>query len=127
MEKNKQRKIRHKRVRAKIKGTPSRPRISVFKSNQNIFAQLIDDENSKTIASASSLDIKNVSRGANSQKKRKKSGSASVKTAFMVGELLAEKVLVKKIHGVVFDRGGYKYHGAVKAFADGARKGGLKF
>lgn len=127
MGKNQQRKIRHKRVRAKIRGTAIKPRISVFKSNKNIFVQLIDDENSKTVASASSFEDKKSSDKKSSGKNKFKIGSISVKMAFAVGELLAERALTKKIQSAVFDRGGYKYHGVVKAVADGARKGGLKF
>lgn len=119
--------MRHKRVRSRIIGTSERPRISIFRSNKNIFAQLIDDENSKTIASASGSEVKNGSDKKSSGKKKNKSGSVSVKAAFAVGELLAERAFAKKIHSAVFDRGGYKYHGVVKSVADGARKGGLKF
>ncbi len=103
-----------KRVRAKIKGTKKRPRLSVYRSNKDIYAQLIDDENQKTILAYSS---KNLSK--------KKIGG--VEKAGLVGEELAKKAKRKKITVVVFDRGRYKYHGRVKALAEGARKGGLKF
>jgi large subunit ribosomal protein L18 len=103
---------RHKRVRAKISGTSSRPRLSVFRSMNAIYAQLIDDEKSKTIASSSCRETK---------------GEGKIDKAFKVGELIAEKALTKKIKEVVFDRGGYKYHGRVKQLAEGARKKGLKF
>lgn len=105
--KQEKRERRHKRVRAKIRGTSERPRLSVFRSNRHILAQLVDDESGKTIASANDMGPK--------------------KTAEKVGEEIAKKALEKKITTVVFDRGGYKYHGAVKSVAEGARKGGLRF
>jgi len=109
LKKQEQRKRRHKRVRAKISGTIKIPRLCLFKSNQYIYAQLIDDENGKTLIVVSDL-------------KEKKP-----KTAFEIGKMLADKALKKKIKKIVFDRGGYKYHGRVKALAEGAREGGLKF
>lgn len=96
---------RHKRVRALVKGTSEHPRLSVFRSNKRIYAQLIDDVKGETLLSAG--DVK--------------------KSALKIGEDLAKKALSKGIKSVVFDRGGYKYHGLVKALADGARQGGLKF
>lgn len=110
LEKQIKRNRRHKRVRAKIFGTARRPRLCVFKSNQHIYAQLIDDEKGKTLVAASDLEIKK------SAEKTKE-----------LGKLIAEKAKVKKIEKVVFDRGGYKYHGRVKALAEGAREGGLNF
>jgi len=107
-----QRKKRHKRIRARISGVSSRPRLCVFRSNKTIYAQVIDDEKGKTLISASSKEIKS---GKNLEK------------ALMVGELIANKALEKKIKEVVFDRGGYKYHGQVKNLAQGARNKGLKF
>ncbi|MDP2934179.1 MAG: 50S ribosomal protein L18 [bacterium] len=107
--------IRHRRVRAKIKGTVSIPRLCVFRSNRHIYCQLIDDQKGKTMVIASDMEIK-------SKVKSQKS-----KVAEQVGELLAKKAAEKKIEKVVFDRGGYKYHGRIKALAEGARKGGLKF
>jgi len=104
---NKQRMKRHKRVRAKISGTPVCPRLNVFRSEANIYAQIIDDVNGVTLASASSLD--------------------NVTAASAVGKLIAERALAKGIENVVFDRGGYLYHGRVQALAEGAREGGLKF
>ena len=101
------------RTRSKIFGTILRPRLSVFRSNKHIYAQLIDDENGKTLAWASDLEIK---------EKDKRTIIAD-----SVGKLLAQKAETVKIKKVIFDRGGYKYHGRVKALADGARKGGLKF
>lgn len=120
MDKNKikkeKRDRRHKRIRSRISGTASVPRLSVFKSNIYIYAQLIDDDNQKTLASASSLDLK----------KGKKVGNKTV-SAHETGKMLAEKALGQKIKKVVFDRGGYVYTGRVKALADGAREGGLNF
>jgi len=107
-------KQRQSRVRAKISGTQEKPRLNVFRSLKEIYTQLIDDENSKTLAAASSLEIK---------------GKDLKKTdlAFKVGELLASKATKAGITKAVFDRAGYKYHGRVKAVAEGARKGGLEF
>lgn len=105
---------RHKRVRAVVKGTAERPRLSVFRSSNHIYAKLIDDAKSITLFSASDLEDKALDKN--------KSG-----VAFKVGEILAKKALKKGIDAVVFDRGGYKYHGRVKALAEGARQGGLKF
>ena len=107
---------RHKRVRAKITGTQERPRVSVFKSNRNVFAQFIDDTNGKTILSSKVV----------SSQKTKVKGSKTDK-ALAVGEMLAEKAKKLGIKEVVFDRGGFKFHGRVKAVADGLRKGGIKF
>lgn len=127
---------RHKRVRAKIFGTKGRPRLCVFRSNKHIYAQLIDDEKSYTILSSSDLELKN-SKIKDQKSKRKpkekeiekeeKSISGKVAIAYEVGKLIAKKALKQKIEKAVFDRGGYKYHGRVKALAEGARKGGLKF
>jgi large subunit ribosomal protein L18 len=104
---------RARRTRAKIFGTKLKPRLSVFRSNKHIYAQLIDDEAQKTLASSSDLDLKT---------KTSKSESAQ-----MVGEEIAKKGGELKIGEVIFDKGGYKYHGRVKSVAEGARKGGLKF
>ena len=106
---------RHVRVRGKISGTPERPRLNVFRSNANIYAQIIDDVNGVTLASASSLDKAIEGYGGN------------VTAASAVGKLIAERALAKGIENVVFDRGGYLYHGRVQALAEGAREGGLKF
>lgn len=114
----KKRYIRHKRVRAKIFGTKERPRLSVFRSAKHIYCQLIDDEKGKTLLSSSDLELK-----LKSQSKRK----SKLLIAYEVGKLIAEKALKKKIEKVVFDRGGYKYHGRIKALAEGAREAGLKF
>lgn len=110
-----QRITRHKRVRAKIKGTASRPRLSVFRSNRHVFLQLIDDGSGKTILSVSDRELK-------SSKKANKSDKA-----YAAGKLLAEKAGDKKIKNAVFDRGGFKYHGRVRRAAEGAREEGLKF
>ena len=110
-----QRVRRHQRVRGKVSGTAERPRLSVFRSENNIYAQIIDDVNGVTLASASSLDKAIEGYGGN------------VTAASAVGKLIAERALAKGIENVVFDRGGYVYHGRVKALAEGAREGGLKF
>ncbi len=117
MDKNKEKKERqarrHGRVRAKISGTAACPRLSVFRSNRGMFLQLIDDEAGKTLASATSVEVK---------EKGKK-----VEISKELGKLIAEKAKAKKISAVVFDRGSYKYHGRVQAVAEGAREGGLNF
>jgi len=105
LEKQIKRKRRHKRIRAKIKGTANVPRLCVFRSSKYIYAQLIDDEKGKTLASV----------------------NGKLVFANEIGKLIAKKSIEKKINKVVFDRGGYKYHGKVKALADGAREAGLKF
>ena len=105
---------KHLRVRAKISGTPECPRLVVFRSNKNIEAQIIDDVKGVTLASASSVQLK-LSNGGN------------VEGAKVVGAKIAEVAKAKKISKVVFDRGGYLYHGRVAALADAAREGGLKF
>ncbi len=110
--KTQKRNRRHARIRAKVFGTAKIPRLSVFKSNRHISAQLIDDVNSVTIASSHSRDVK---------------GKNMMEKSAMVGESIAEKGLAKKVKAVVFDRGGFIYTGNVKALADGARKGGLEF
>ena len=110
-----QKEKRHRRVRAKIYGTEERPRLCVFKSNKHIYAQVINDEKGFTLASASDLEIKDL-------KKDKK-----IDLAQKVGELIAKKAKDKKIETVVFDRGGFRYHGRVKTLAEEARKQGLQF
>ena len=110
---------RHSRIRAKIKGTAQRPRLSVFRSNKHIFLQLIDDEKNKTLVSASDI----LSKAG----KKSKTKTAKTKSAFEAGKILAELAKKKKITSVIFDRGGYAYHGRIKAVAEGAREGGLKF
>jgi large subunit ribosomal protein L18 len=110
------RKQRQRRIRKKIKGTKNCPRLSVFRSNKYIYCQLVDDDKGVTLLSADDRKLKD------SKKKLTKK-----ETAFEVGKKIAEKALAKKIEQIVFDRGGYRYHGRVKAVADGAREGGLKF
>lgn len=105
---------RHKRVRAKVSGTPERPRLNVFRALKNISAQIIDDVNGVTLVSASSLEKGFV-------------GGGNKEAAKQVGINIAKKALEKGITEVVFDRGGYIYHGRIKELADGAREGGLKF
>ena len=112
---NKARIKRHKRVRSKISGTAECPRLNVFRSTNNIYAQLIDDVKGVTLASASSLDKEIDVYGGNKDAARK------------VGQLIATKAADKGITEVVFDRGGYIFHGRVKELAEGAREGGLKF
>ena len=109
---------RHARVRAKIEGTDSWPRLCVFRSLNHIYAQVIDDSCGHTLTSASTLDL---------EIKGELDGKVRAAQAELVGLLVAKKALAKGINQVVFDRGGYKYHGRVKALADGARQGGLKF
>jgi large subunit ribosomal protein L18 len=106
------------RIRQKVKGSPERPRLSVFKSGKHIYAQVVDDRTGRTLAHASSLD----------EPLRKASGAtANRSTATQVGKLVAERARAKGVARVVFDRGGYIYHGKVKALADAAREGGLEF
>ena len=112
---NKARLNRHKRVRGKISGTAECPRLNVFRSTKNIYAQIIDDVKGVTLVAASSLDKEFNGNGGNKEAARK------------VGELIAKRAAEKGISQVVFDRGGYIFHGRVKELADGAREGGLKF
>ena len=112
---NKKRLIRHKRVRAKISGTAERPRLNVFRSLSNIYAQIIDDTTGTTLVSASSVEKGFEGNGGNKEAAKK------------VGEMIAERAKAKGITEVVFDRGGYVYHGRVKELAEGAREGGLQF
>ena len=118
IDKNEERKVRHKRVRRKISGTSDRPRLCVYRSLNQIYAQIIDDTKGQTIVSASSIEseIKSLCQG------KSKSEQAKI-----VGEELAKRALKKKISEVVFDRGGYIYIGRVQTLADGAREAGLKF
>ncbi len=106
---------RHKRVRSKISGTPECPRLCVFRSEKHIYAQIIDDVNGKTLVSASTLEKDFNEYGGNKTAAKK------------VGVLVAKRALDQKIETVVFDRGGFVYHGRVQELADGAREGGLKF
>lgn len=108
---NSMRQIRHKRLRKQVSGTKAIPRLCVYRSNSNIYAQLIDDENKVTLASASSLNLK----------------GNNIEVATKVGEAIGDAAKKLKIKKVVFDRGGYVYHGKVKALADAARSKGLEF
>lgn len=116
VDRNKNRKARHARVRRKINGTSSRPRLAIYRSAHHIYAQLIDDVSERTLASASTLD---KSLGLESTK--------NIEAAKAVGQAIANKAKEHNIEEVVFDRGGYVYHGRIKAFAESARDAGLKF
>ena len=107
------RSIRHRRVRSRITGTQERPRLSVFKANRHIYAQVIDDNLGKTLAAASSKEVKSKGK--------------KLDLAKEVGKLVASKATSKNIISVKFDRGGFAYHGRIKALAEGAREGGLEF
>jgi large subunit ribosomal protein L18 len=113
-----QRNKRHLRVRVKIKGSSERPRLSVFRSHRNIFAQIIDDNEKKTLFSLSTQD---------KEIKQKIARGGNIKAAEFLGELLAKKAKEKGVTKVAFDRSAYPYHGRIKAFAESARKGGLQF
>jgi large subunit ribosomal protein L18 len=116
--KNETRLLRHRRVRKKIQGNVERPRLNVYRSLNHIYVQVIDDTSGQTLVAASTLDAE--------LKEKLKSGG-NKEAAKAVGELAARKCLDKGIDNVVFDRGGYLYHGRIKALADGAREAGLKF
>jgi large subunit ribosomal protein L18 len=115
IDKNVSRKKRHMRVRNKIFSTPERPRLNVFRSSKNIYAQIIDDSKGMTLVSASSLDKDFNMNGGNKE------------AAKEVGKIIAKKAIEKNVKEVVFDRGGYIFHGRVKELAEGARECGLKF
>lgn len=118
--KNKNSRLRAKtKIRKKISGTTDKPRLTVYRSLNNIYAQIVDDSTGTTLASASSLS-KEV-------KDEIKSAKGKISGSKIVGKLLAQKTLEKKISSVVFDRNGYRYHGRIQAVAEGAREGGLKF
>ena len=114
-DKNAKRLQRHKRVRRKVFGTPQRPRLCVFRSNNNLYVQVIDDVAGNTLVQASTLD------------KEVKTKHSNKEAAKEVGALIAKRAIEKNIKTVVFDRGGYIYHGVVKELAEAARKGGLEF
>lgn len=114
MSRNDVRKKRHARVRNKVSGTPECPRLNVFRSSSHIHAQIIDDVNGVTLVSASSVEMKLANGG-------------NIEAATQVGKEIAERAIAKNIEKVVFDRGGYIYHGRVKALAEAAREAGLKF
>jgi len=112
------RRRRHLRVRRHVVGTPNRPRLNVFRSSKHIYAQVIDDTAGHTLAAASSIDI---------ELRDKADGEDKTGKASLVGQLIAERALDAGVKQVVFDRGGYKYHGRVRALADAAREAGLEF
>ncbi len=118
IDKNEIRKRKHLRVRKKISGTPECPRLCVYRSNAHIYAQIIDDTNGTTLVSASSLDKDVKAAAANGSNKE---------AAAQVGKLVAERAVAKNIKEVVFDRGGYIYHGRIAALAEAAREAGLSF
>lgn len=111
---------RHERIRKKVVGTTERPRLSVYRSLSHMYAQIVDDVKGNTLAAASTIDKE-------LKGKDKKAGKGNIGAAKQVGELIAKKALQKGIKRVVFDRGGYLYHGRVKALADAARESGLEF
>ncbi len=108
----------HERVRARLSGTTGRPRLNVYRSLEHIYAQLVDDSEGKTLVSASSLD---------KEVRKELKGGGNVAAARVIGRILAERAKTRGVTEVVFDRGGYKYHGRVKALAEAAREAGLKF
>lgn len=107
-----------RRIRGRVEGSPSRPRLAIYRSVKHIYAQVIDDEAGHTLASASTLDA---------ECKAQLSGAGNISAAQVIGKAIAARLLAKGIDAVVFDRGGYRYHGRIKALADAAREGGLKF
>ena len=109
---------RHRRVRASISGTTARPRLNIFRSLVHIYAQLIDDSTGTTLVSASSLDA---------ELRAQMAGKKKAEQAKLVGQAVAQRAQAQGLKQIVFDRGGYRYHGRVKAVADGAREGGLEF
>jgi len=115
---------RHRKIRAKISGTSKIPRLCVFRSARHIYCQLIDDEKGKTILSSSDLEIKKTKAKKTEAEKKQLTGKVNV--AYEIGKLIAGKALEKKIKKVVFDRGGFAFHGRVKALAEGAKEGGLE-
>jgi large subunit ribosomal protein L18 len=106
---------RQTRIRAKVKGVAKQPRLSVFRSNKYVYAQVIDDEKGKTVVGAIEKELVSKEKLTKSEKAKE------------LGKLIAKKAIAKKVEAVVFDRGSYRYHGRVKAVAEGAREGGLKF
>lgn len=112
---------RHARVRSKVRGVEERPRLSIFRSNKNIYAQIINDASGKTLAHAQDLNEKELAKIESKEFKGK------IAHAYKVGQLVAKRALEKGIDKVMFDRGGYKYYGRVRAVAEGARDAGLKF
>lgn len=117
-DRNKSRERRHRRVRGRISGTPERPRLNVYRSNKHIYAQVIDDVSGRTIVSASTLDKEFAGQ---------EEHGSTMEAARKIGELVAKRALEKGLSAVVFDRGGYLYHGRIQALADAAREAGLQF
>jgi len=124
--KKQQKTRRHHRVRAKIYGTSTCPRISVFKSNRFVYVQAIDDVDMRTVASAYDRGLKNVTKFATKSKKSEKALGPKEEKAFVTGQELAAKLKKLNIVKAVFDRGGFKYHGRIRAVADGLRQDGIK-
>lgn len=118
LSRNEQRKKRHQRLRKKVVGMPNKPRLNVFRSLSHIYAQVIDDLKGETLVAASSLE---------DEVKSKSGDLTKTEQARLVGELVAERASEAGVKAVIFDRGGYKYHGRIKALAEGAREGGLEF
>ncbi len=118
LSKDQQRRRVHDRVRMRVTGTPERPRLNVYRSVAHIYAQVIDDRSGKTLVSASSVD---------KETKKGLKGGGNIASAKSVGKIIADRAKAAGVTQVVFDRGGYKYHGRVKALADAAREAGLKF
>ena len=140
LEKQQKKIRRHKKIRARLKGTTRIPRLCVFRSAKHIYAQLIDDEKSIILAVAQDQEFKKshhtraaakggkeISTLHKKPKEEKTDRTGKIGIAFEVGKLIAKKALEKKIDKIIFDRGGYKYHGRIKSLAEGARAGGLKF
>lgn len=113
------RELRHRRIRHRLRGTRVRPRLCVYRSNRHIYGMLVEDEGGRVLTAASTLSPE--------VRKRLKEVSGKLEPARLVGEVLARKARERGIEEVVFDRGGYRYHGRVRALAEGARRGGLKF
>ena len=118
LSKDAQRRRVHDRVRTRVTGTPERPRLNVYRSSAHIYAQVIDDRRGVTIASASSVD---------KETKKGLKGGGNIASAKAIGKIIADRAKAAGVSKVVFDRGGYKYHGRVKALADAAREAGLQF
>lgn len=126
--KKQKRQRRHIMIRTEIKGTAKRPRLCVFRSAKHIYAQLINDEKNITIVSVSDFEVKKIAHRKTKNKNGKETQIGNKENkSFEVGKLIAEKAKEAKIDSVIFDRGGFVYHGRIKAVADGARDGGLKF
>jgi len=123
--KKQRRERRHKKVRSRISGTSKIPRLCVFRSANHIYCQLINDEKAETILNSTDSDIKKAKKGKIKGKEKEYAGKLAA--AYETGKLVAEKAIEKGIKKVVFDRGGFGYHGRVKALAEGVREGGLEF